>query len=103
MYFTTIQENIPINHCGFRQGIKSVYTLENGGSSTTPVHIATATVLLIGRSIKTTFLILPDTPNAKTLSWRNFLYGTDLIVDYKHGQWHFHGDRHRCYRFVPKD
>lgn len=69
----------------------------------TTVQTTTVTILLKGRSIRTTFLALPDTPNAKTLLGIDFLHDTGLVIDYKHGQWHFHGDRHRCYGFISKD
>ncbi|KAI4471164.1 arf-gap with dual ph domain-containing protein 1-like protein [Holotrichia oblita] len=75
----------------------------DGKSRITTVRSTTVPVLLKGRTIKTTFLALPDTPNAKTLLGVDFLHDAGLVVDYKHAQWHFHGNRHQCYGFLPKD
>lgn len=75
----------------------------DGKSRITTVQTTTTTVFLKDRQIETTFLVLPDTPNAKTLLGIDFLHAAGLVIDYKHGQWHFHGDRHRCYKFISKD
>ncbi|KAK9728357.1 hypothetical protein QE152_g18090 [Popillia japonica] len=75
----------------------------DGKSRMTSVRSTTVPVLLKGRTIMTTFLALPDTPNAKTLLGVDFLHDAGVVVDYKHAQWHFHGSGHQCYGFLPKD
>lgn len=74
----------------------------DGKSRMTSVRSTTVPVLLKGRTIMTTFLALPDTPNAKTLLGVDFLHDAGVVVDYKHAQWHFHGSGHQCFRFPTK-
>lgn len=86
----------------FTQEILQI-TLADGHHRTQIVKKTTVPVQLKGRTITTTFLILPNTPQAKTLLGIDFIEEAGLVLDFRQRKWHFSESRHKQYGFVQKD
>lgn len=77
-------------------------TLADGGTTVRTAQVVTAPVTLQGRTLPTTFMILPDTPHAQTLLGIDFIVAAGLVLDFGLRLWHFHKEAQR-HPFTPKD
>ncbi|KAJ3645714.1 hypothetical protein Zmor_023353 [Zophobas morio] len=78
-------------------------TQADGKTENRQVLVTTIPVTLMGRTIDTTFVSLPDARDSRTLLGIDFHKSAGLVIDYEAQRWHFKGSRHETYGFVSKD